>query len=125
MFEAPSKVKPAGKIVEPPEPTLERFVKHAKRFGVERVFETARDHLTDQELRTLDAELSRIDTKRKRLFPDDAKSELDTQLLELAKTQPVAQVAREVAKSKSYVYAVLRTAAETGSNPSMSTEETA
>jgi hypothetical protein len=125
MFEAPSKVKPAGKIVEPPEPTLGRFVKHAKRFGVECAFETARDHLTDHELRTLDAELSRVDTKRRRLFPDDAKSELDTQLLELAKTQPVAQVAREVGKSKSYVYSVLRTASEAGSDPSMGMEEAA
>jgi hypothetical protein len=51
-------------------PTLERFIKHAERFGVGLVFETVQAWLSDEE-------------------------------------------------SKRYVYAVLRTASETGSNPSM------
>jgi hypothetical protein len=103
-------------------PTLEKLVKHAKRFGVECVFETAQQHLADAELRSLDAELSRIDRKRRRVFPDDAKSELHTEIVRLAETLPVAQVAVQVGKSTSYIYSVLRMATEAGADRSIGME---
>jgi hypothetical protein len=119
MFNPPSRVKPGGKIVESAPPTLEKLVKHAQRFGVECVYETAQQHLTDGELRSLDAELSRIDRKRRRVFPDDATSELDTEIVRLAETLPVAQVAVQVGKSTSYIYSVLRMATEAGADRSI------
>jgi hypothetical protein len=107
-------------------PAVQRFVKHASRFGTECVYETAQhEGLSDAELRSLDGELSRIDTKRRRLFPDDARSELDADIVRLVETLPVARVALRVGKSKSYVYSVLRNVFEPGSASSMSRKEAA
>jgi hypothetical protein len=47
-------------------PSYDDFARHAHRFGVECVFETAAGYLTDRELRDLDLELALIAGPRRR-----------------------------------------------------------
>jgi hypothetical protein len=92
------------------DPTLAQLLKHAERFGVECVFETADHVLPEGELRQLDRELTRIEPKRKRVYTALAEEEEHERIIELNKTLSVAEVAKEVKRSQSYVRRVLKEA---------------
>jgi hypothetical protein len=101
--------KPAlgSNLVALSNPTLEQFVTHGKKFGTECVYETAQAYLAEPELRQLDAELSRVNAKRPRVFGDDAKAEVDGLILELGETLPTSEVSRRTGKPAGYVRKVL------------------
>jgi hypothetical protein len=55
---------------ELPRPTLEKLVRHAKKFGAGEVYETSADHLDQTELAELDRKLSELNPRRLRVYKD-------------------------------------------------------
>jgi hypothetical protein len=102
--------EPNGTVAALPDLSLARLVKHAEKFGTECVFETAEHVLPEGELRQLDRELTRIEPKRKRVYTALAEEEEHERIIELNKTLSVAEVAKEMKRSQSYVRRVLREA---------------